>query len=312
MELELERFDGNVSVNNDELSETRQLCMKLHERYENDQFLHDNWPLILRVTHGRFRYTLDNPEITNAYLKISEIFQQYGFHYPDKIKHFDIACAPGSFILAMKEICKHKNIEYEYKACTLEHGLSLHPSLHGNQNIFFFDILETFAQTDLFHKFNLVTGDVGVQFQYNILEEEQLLALEESQMELSLKLCAEGANVILKMFTYTNEKTIKLVDKFSQHFSKSYVFKPISSRVLNNETYLVGFNYGFYDVQSGTNWPLLREFEKKRQEHRLLMLDSAENIAKMYVNQIKVNRLFSEIIPKDNEQKQPEIDVPQK
>ena len=284
MEVKLKRFKPTEVKDSKDFKELRKICLKIHEIYEKDPDIQKNWVSYVKLSHAGF----PNNERTNAYFKLSEIFDHFKFSYSE-IRHFDIACAPGSFILAARDIAEKKQINYSFEAFTLQNGLELFDDFKGSENVFFHDILKPFPKPELYSKFNLVTGDIGIRVDYDSLEEDQLIELDRKQMELALKLVEERGNVVLKMFTYSRKETIEILDEFSRNFEESFIFKPLSSRVLNNESYLIGIGFGTFKLsKSGSNLGAAKVFEKNRQKFRLDVLESVMRIVKLRKKQDEI------------------------
>ena len=300
MELLLTRYNESTLKGNGTYNNLLELCSEVQNIVENDDFMKSHWDEIVYLTHSTFRKKSEkamehNEKTTNAYWKMTEIWNHFKFDLQN-INHFDIACAPGYFIMAMKMISKKNNINYSFKGFTLQDGLDLDDDLKNNENIFFQDILKNDLDDNLkqyYKKYNLVTGDIGIKCNYEQIEELQLIELERKQMETALKLVSNGGYVVLKMFTYSQKETIRLVDEFSKHFDKSYIYKPYSSRVLNNESYLIGIHYDVYTNEGkGTNAEGIEYFEKERQSFRKNILQSATLLTKLKRAQYEISKLL--------------------
>ena len=170
-----------------------------------------------------------------------------------ELKHFDIASAPGMFLVACDDWCRKNNIKYNWHACSISKDNS--PSALGD----FYDIyknnISRYNSCDItdsitvnrilenhLGKYNLVTGDVGVAVDMlsNELKELSHLDVDYSQMILAIHLCAPNGITYLKTFTYTTWGMIYSVCVMRQYFDKVVIVKPYSSRNINFESYIIG------------------------------------------------------------------------
>ena len=302
MEIKLERYNHSNITGNGSYKNLYELCSKLHNIVDKDEFIKENWNNIVYLTHSTFKKKTDkalekdNIKTTNAFWKMLEIWSHFKFNYQE-IHHFDIACAPGYFIFAMQDITNKLNIKYNFKGFTLKEGLELDNSLKESNNIFYHNILTDKLPEEYYGKFNFITGDIGIETNYDSIEEIQLIELEKRQLETALKLASNGASIILKMFTYSQKETIRIVDEFSKHFNTAYIYKPYSSRILNNESYLVGIHYDVYScIENGSNAELIEYFENERQKMRLETLDAAIKLTKIKQGQYLITKLYDKLI----------------
>lgn len=299
MELTLRRYSETTTIGNGSYKNLLETCKEFQDIVEKDDFMKNHWNQIVMLTHSLFKRQSEkvaeklDTKTTNAYWKMTEIWNHYKFSF-NEVRHFDIACAPGFFILAIQEICQKNNIKYSFNGFTLQEGLELDDSLKESPNIFYHNILKGDINSKYYKKYNLVTGDIGIETNYESIEELQLIELEKAQMEIALKLVENGGSIILKMFTYSQKETIRIVDEFSKHFDKSFIFKPLSSRVLNNESYLVGIHFDEYSTNGkGSNAEDIEVFESKRQSIRIEYLEAATKIVKLKNKQFDIIRSFT-------------------
>ena len=322
MELKLDRYSESNLKGNGTYKNLLEICSEVQNIVDDDEFMKENWMNIVYLTHSTFKRKTEktNEKTTNAYWKMTEIWNHFKFSFSE-IRHFDIACAPGFFIFAVRRIAQKNNIKYSFNGFTLkpkslsdessegnssgndenvseesenEEGLELDEELKNNPNIFYHDILEGDIDSKYFRKFNLVTGDIGIKCNYEEIEELQLIELERRQMETALKLVENGGCVVLKMFTYSQKETIRLVDHFAKFFDVSYIYKPFSSRVLNNESYLIGIHFDeFYATEGvGSNAEQIKYFEEQRQKYRKDLLNAATLLTKLKKAQYEVSKFL--------------------
>jgi 23S rRNA U2552 (ribose-2'-O)-methylase RlmE/FtsJ len=275
---------------NIDMKKTSDIPKKFLKLYGRDAMKPSVQEIIRGVSHRSVNLFSKKYEVTNAYVKLMEIFRRFNINYTNEVKHFDLCAAPGLFIKAMESICEDKGWKYTYNACSLKGGLPWDPSI---TNKFDFDILKDTLEDKHIAQYNLVTSDVGVKYDPNILVEEQMFELQDAQLKHALLLLARGGNCILKMFTCSTNLSCAVVDTFSRHFKHSYICKPISSRILNDECYLVGLDFDEKGKGTvGTNSGALIKFEEKRAEIREKMWDHILEIARLYDNQTQMLDLY--------------------
>ena len=261
--------------------------MKMYEQSAQSETIQE---MIRNVSHQSCKRFSGKYKVSNAYIKLEEIFSRFNIRYEDHVKHFDLCAAPGMFIVAMKEICERNKIKYTYDACSKKGGLEW---MEGIENKFDFDILTDELSDKYVGKYNLVTSDVGFKYDPNILVEEQMFELQAAQLKHALLLLEKDGNCILKMFTCATNPSCGIVDEFSRHFKSSFICKPISSRILNDECYLVGLGFDTkIKPVIDTNSETLIKFETKRGEIRENIWNSIKEIAVLYDNQIKMLELY--------------------
>ena len=163
---------------------------------------------------------------------------------------YDVAGAPGMFVLAADFFFRKRNIDLDWHACSLINTEENH-ALEDNYNLFKdnpdrFTPCDVTSETDIRNclkdnrKYMLVTGDIGAWYEsYDILQEFQQLDLEWGQMVLALNLCAEHGVMYLKMYTVITTETAYLMDTLTRFFKEVYITKPRTSRILNNESYII-------------------------------------------------------------------------
>lgn len=315
--------------------------MKLNKLYENNPYYKNNWRKIVCLLHpfelikteistSLIPQTAKKPiKITNAFMKMYEFIT-----YLDKTEHYletlfnktntltfyDIAGAPGMFVIAA-----HKYLENHYPKTTLDWHTS---SLEGVKNAFVdtYNLYKSnpnrYASCDVtnlenltleINKFKgtkkLVTGDIGAfhDDNWNKLQEESQLHLEYGQMILALNLVAPGGCLFLKMYSLVTLETIRLLDILSSFFEKVYITKPYTSRILNDESYIACINRNSKDCSKlpllyanvpenyiSTNIDLVKSFENSRLDAKYYHLDFIERLLKKYFdNDDKSSSLWS-------------------
>lgn len=208
-------------------------------------------------------------KITNAFMKMYEmmIYLQNHLKLKDKqiLTMYDVAGAPGMFVLGVEKYLKDKypNITLDWQACSLVGDkalVDLYSLYRSNPDRFMpcnvlneKDIKTCIAKG----KYDLVTGDIGYEHDddFSKLQEETHLDLQWGQMILALNLSATNGCMILKMYTYITEESTYLVDTLTKYFDQVYICKPYTSRIINDESYIICLNR---NDTSCSDLPLLR------------------------------------------------------
>jgi len=199
---------------------------------------------------------------TNAFMKMYEFLEIF---HPKFNSLFDIASSPGMFVIA----AAHKRLstygdKLKWDACSyippsesiyLQDDYSLFSS--NKDHFYNVNVLEDKDCQNLLKKvkkYDLVTGDIGSNHGYNDLQEDIHRTLQYRQAYLALNLVNKGGSIFLKMYTCINNNTIYLINVLSKHFEKFYLWKPYTSRILNNEIYIVGINKNDKIPDLDLNW----------------------------------------------------------
>jgi len=201
--------------------------------------------------------------VSNAWLKCCEIILHYQLinEKNNKLLHFDNAAFPGSFIISTHHIVKTQmpTIAYEWVASSLldantsnvnpledKYGLYKNYKtnwLMSNKNNG--DVLIEKNQLDFFdrigNKVDLYTSDLGfdVSSDFNNQEYMQLPA-NIGQIISGLLTLKKGGSFITKQYTIFEPTTISVMYLAATFFDEFYICKPVTSRMANSETYLVG------------------------------------------------------------------------
>lgn len=242
----------------------------LNNMYGSNPDNDKNYNIILHLLHpfldvknvlrnSEFIRSKDGKElrVTNAFMKMWE-----GLMFLDDIgvlkniilnntlQMFDVAGAPGMFVFAVEKYIREKyKANLDWYACSLE-------SKEALKDIYklYYDNPERYISCDVTSendvnnvisahkdkKFGLVTGDIGIDYsEYDKLQEVEQLDLEWGQMCLALKLVDKGGVLFLKMYSLITCETIYLLDVLSSYFDKVYITKPYTSKILNNESYII-------------------------------------------------------------------------
>ena len=308
--------------------------------YRNDNFFRDNYRRIVNMVHPfeKINTTITSNfikgeapiKITNAYMKLWEFIKwidstsDFLKNIPDKsLRVFDIAGAPGMFILSLEQYLLKYYPQYklDWFACSLEGGTALKDTykLYKQNPSRYFpcdvssendlkNIIEKFKRNnskDLEeeNKFPLVLGDIGIfhENDYEKLQEENQLKIQWGQMVLGLNLSKIGGIMFLKMYSLTSYQALYLLDTLTQYFNKVYISKPYTSRIFNDESYIICIGRNFKKCSSvsltlpnikeyfSPNFELVRSFEYSRQDIKFKMAEVIKNILfkKLYNNREK-------------------------
>ena len=233
-------------------------------------------------------------KITNAFMKMYEwlLYMSKYFKNYDSIKHFDIASAPGTFVLASDCYFGNRNIKYNWYASSAKDGdLQDYYGLFRNNKKNYRNC-DVCVEEDLrsmikYHqgKYDLVTGDIGKKSSgYETLQEYQCLNEQYGQARLAMDLCKHGGVCFLKMFTITCAESMWLVDVMRLYFDKVSIVKPYTSRFMNAECYIMAVGRNSVECTlpllrpnvvgyRSDNADLYNEIEEIRYAEKIDMLD---------------------------------------
>lgn len=229
---------------------------------------------------------------------------------------FDVAGAPGMFVIAADNFLKeyYPNVNLNWKSCSLVGGTAftdIYELYKNNPNRF--TPCDVSNESDIKkciewakEKYTLVTGDIGAYHEddYETLQEEKQLDIEWGQMVLALNLCKVGGILFLKMYSLVTKETIYLLDTLTDNFEHVYITKFYTTRIFNNESYIICVNRLDKDVSQiplkrpyindyvSDNMALVASFEYSRHNIRLRYINLLQKIIKSYPN-IKFNNIKS-------------------
>ena len=159
------------------------------------------------------------------------------------------------------------------------------------------------------NRFDLVTGDVGVERRdYYELMELTTYPLEYSQAVVAINLTREGGVCFLKMFTCITYDTLDILELLNKYFEKVYICKPYTSRLLNEESYIIGIhrnNLKYVKEErvkyyNNINKSIVERFEKARNNIKSDMLSEVLKIMsknKKLKYSKKYNKYVDEVRP---------------
>uniref|UniRef100_A0A6C0IY69 Ribosomal RNA methyltransferase FtsJ domain-containing protein n=1 Tax=viral metagenome TaxID=1070528 RepID=A0A6C0IY69_9ZZZZ len=244
--------------------------------------------------------------ISRAYFKFWELLKKY--HLINNNANLNTLClaeGPGGFVEAIYNYRKkHSKFDTKCTCMTLISEDNFIPDwkkasffFKCNKNINLFygkdntgDLYNPDNIKELFKKFkknkiDLATADGGFDYSSNYQTQEQSsYKLIVCEIISALGCLKEGGNFVIKIFDIHTKFTLKIIYFLTKYFKKVLIDKPVTSRNLNSEKYLICLNFvGIEDV-------LLEKF--------LILIDKWNNYEKkkMYITDI-----FTFDIPNDFE-----------
>lgn len=216
--------------------------------------------------------------INRAFFKFIEMNEEFNILPPrQKMRVAFLAEGPGGFIQAVS----HLRSEFEddqYFAVTLKsdnkHLLfneklvkqceETHPKL---LQIKYYDICNTDNALKFIKKckkIDLVTADGGFEVEEYDKQEQQSLKLIFHQLWIALSIQEKGGHFICKIFSSTTYPTLFIIMMCSLYYDEVYITKPLTSRPMNSEKYIVAKNFKGISKQT-LDWleSISREWEKK-------------------------------------------------
>ena len=256
--------------------------------------------IIHRYVTSSFIPDFPKMKMTNAYMKMWEFLEwadkENYLHVPkSKLTMFDIAAAPGMFIIATENYLRinYPNTKLDWQACSLEGGTALtdtydlfknNPDRYRPCDVLNKSDIENCMSTG---KYYLVTGDIGIYHEdnYDKLQEEVQLDIEWGQMILSINLVEKGGIMFLKMYSLVTLESIYLLDTLHKYFEYVFITKPYCTRIFNDECYIICINRNDKDCSSepfsrppisnykSPNIDIVRSFEYARLELKYRMVN---------------------------------------
>lgn len=202
--------------------------------------------------------------VTNATIKIYEIISQMKLINSKETNVFCNAELPGSFIVGINHYIKtmYKNGIFRWVASSY---LSDTGTLGDNYGIFENNrthwLMDRTMNGDLTEKNNIIeltnrvfekfpngvdlyTSDAGFDVSTNYNEqEEQTLLLNYGQILSGLFTLKQKGSFVTKQFTYFTSFNKSLISLLTTLFDELYIIKPVTSRPLNSEIYIIGKNF---------------------------------------------------------------------
>lgn len=204
--------------------------------------------------------------VSNAWLKMYELCSHFNLigRGTRRLRHFDNAAFPGSFLFATNHYCKTiaKVREYDWYASSMvddtkdllldTYGLykrNVDRWLMG-QNKCNGDVTKllslSYWKKRLGGTVDLYTSDLGFETggDGNFLKQEYAhLQPNLGQTLAGLLTLKQGGHLVVKQYTFFEPFNISLLYLLSMLFKSLKVCKPVTSRPANSETYIVGLSY---------------------------------------------------------------------
>ena len=222
-----------------------------------------NWGFFVK---NQFEYEkiskFDNKKrASRAFYKIMEIHKKWEIVTPQTKKILCLCEAPGGFIQAFQEIG-----EFEIHAQSLPGSITFNNSINGdiykyNDICKLETILEYTRDSKKFGKYDLVTGDGGIDVSDDYSQQEKKsMKIIYCQILTMLYCLREGGNFVLKIFDCFRKETIQLLQLLSNHFNKFQIEKPVLSRPCNSEKYVICLGFkGYKNIIPGFSSQLMSD-----------------------------------------------------
>lgn len=216
-----------------------------------------------RAIRDTMRTRFDPQNVTNAWLKLVEMFAEFGIATDGKpVKMFDNASAPGAFIMAAHYWTKCVYpCKFDWMASTwsadayvalgdtygLKKTFPKQFTTHGTD--FNGDTMDVkylrFMEEKYTGAFTLYTSDLGMRIpdgKYNAQEAVNARG-NLGQIIMGLLTLAKGGILITKQFSHMSSFNISIMAILTSVFEKLYIAKPLTSKSDNSEEYIVGLGY---------------------------------------------------------------------
>uniref|UniRef100_A0A0N5ASB4 Cap-specific mRNA (nucleoside-2'-O-)-methyltransferase 2 n=1 Tax=Syphacia muris TaxID=451379 RepID=A0A0N5ASB4_9BILA len=175
---------------------------------------------------------------------------------------------PGAFISALNVyILLNKDIQFKNKWMWYANSLNPHFECNEPSSLFLDDELITATQDhwifgpdnsgNILHwdaeyllklqselgSFHLVTADGSLYCQDDPKEQEALtFPLIKQEIEIAKLLLTEGGSLVVKIYTFTSEYTVKFLKEITELFQSIHLLKPSCSKPGNSEVCSLNFN----------------------------------------------------------------------
>ena len=257
----IEKLNKNIIINDKLYFKTIQMKLGI------DNISFNKWKIIRSISadyeiignnriHNIHQLKIYNI-ISRAYYKLWEILQKYHSTFEFfNIPQMNIAClaeAPGGFVQALIHYRKNnndnitaislyennKNIKWGLKnnMCKIIYG---NPKKKHDGNLYNPEIIEYFINSHK-NKLDLVTADGGIpltDYKENY-KSQYHLHLFLCELYISLKLLKSNGIFILKVYELCSQNMIDFMIIINKLYKYVNVFKPKTSREMNNEKYII-------------------------------------------------------------------------
>ncbi|SME65084.1 Putative methyltransferase [Faustovirus ST1] len=234
---------------------------------------------------------------TNAWLKYYEIYSKFGviekIAESDNIVSFHNAELPGASICAFNHYMKTNLRQHDFDwyasslladdsralsdvyrlyECNPEHWLmssgfrsprkEVSVSACNGDTTLLANI--DYYKAHIGGRVNLYSHDAGVDASSDYNNQEDMNSKVHLGAALAgLETLKNGGVFIAKQYTYFSDLTIYLMTKYATMFKEFYIFKPLTSRACNSETYFIGIGYTRDETTIDHLRDLLQNFESK-------------------------------------------------
>ena len=312
--------------------------MCISKLYDTNKTFSDHYNRIMHILHPfddiknniKSNLVSGRPKITNAFMKQYEFLlwlDENGYLKnlinDNTLKMFDIASPPGMFIFATETYLRenYQGVTLDWSTSIFNEGdYNIDPKMDefelfrcNNENVVVMNLLDKDDVNNVIqnysNRFDLVTGDVGVERRdYYELMELTTYPLEYSQAVVAINLTREGGVCFLKMFTCITYDTLDILELLNKYFEKVYICKPYTSRLLNEESYIIGIhrnNLKYVKEErvkyyNNINKSIVERFEKARNNIKSDMLSEVLKIMsknKKLKYSKKYNKYVDEVRP---------------
>jgi len=253
----------NITIKNilDNVKQNIEVC---GDRWNNAKKITNPYEYIhTQMPHQKTSVSKIKP-LSRAFFKLIEIYKTFNLldEYGDEaIKTFHLAEGPGGFIEAVTYLRFNKSDKY-YGMTLIDDSNREIPGwkksedfLKKNKNV----IIETgkdntgnlynpenykYCLEKYKNSMNFITGDGGFDFSINYNNQETVaLRLILTQIAYALAMQAPGGTFVLKVFDQFTQGSVDILYLLSSFYTKTYIYKPDTSRIANSERYIICKGY---------------------------------------------------------------------
>ena len=253
--------------------------------------------------------------ISRAYFKLWEMINN--FDIIDNSKPLNLLCiaeGPGGFVEAIYNYRKKHNNNNNKATCmtlnsddknipnwakanyflkhnpsiNLVYGVDNTGDIYNPKNIKF--LINKFKH----NKANLITADGGFDFSDDYKNQEQnSYQLIISQIVCALGCLDKGGHFVIKIFEIFTHLTVKIIYFLTQFFKNVHINKPLSSRNLNSEKYLICKDFtGIDDNMLGSLLILLKKWGELKSQNKYINDIFIFNVPREFENMIKNYNIY--------------------
>lgn len=258
------------------LNEAKSKLDPLYARESNEWTQFQNTIDIYKPMRFEIAKGYNAKNVTNAWMKYWEIYNQYGLIGDGPVHAFFNAELPGAALCAFNHYMKTKRpgVVFDWRASSLvqnsdnnalgdTYGLyEMNKSkwvMSGTNNgdaTVMDNILDFAAQIgpdSSFGGVDLYSHDAGIDVSDDFNEQETANAKIHLGCAIAgFMTLKPGGNFVAKQYTFFETLTWNLIIIYSQLFDEFYICKPLTSRPYNSEVYLVGKGFKGFDEKIKT------------------------------------------------------------